>query len=101
MKENWFALFLCTQISISIDKALICMGFSKNNEKKKGLHYNMRPSKYSEEYMQNIFRLRDEGKTYKQIGQLLGLSKCQVEGAVRMNKKKATRTPTRVVQAAI
>lgn len=96
MKENWFALFLCINREISVDKALIKLGITK--ECNCTTTKNMRHSDSEKEYISN---LKSQGKTYTEFGEMFGMSRSQVAGIVRYYKiKNAARTPTKVVQAA-
>ena len=98
MKENWYALVLCLCKEISVDKALI-----KMEVEFKGGHKQMNPraSKYSEKDAENILSLKNKGKSYREIGEILGITTDQAWGIARMYKQKATRTPTKVVQVAL
>lgn len=102
MKENWFALCICIikEKEISIDKALALMGLI--GAAARGRQKNPRKSKYSIEQINLIMKLKREGKSHGEIGEIIGLNKNQVWGVIRMyGKEKATRTPTKVVQVAI
>lgn len=92
MEENWFALFLCINKEISVDKALIKMKIQK--------HCNSAKNKYSASEINCISKLKDKGKSYTQIGKIFGMTRSQVAGIVRTSKLKATRTPAKVVQMA-
>lgn len=99
MKENWYALFICINKDISIDKALAAMGL--HGASARGRQENPRKSKYSREDVKLIVKLKQEGKSTVEIGEIVGLNKNQVWGVIRMYGKKVTaRTPTKVVQAA-
>lgn len=98
LKENWFALFLCINKEISIDKALIKMNAVFKGHKKQ---MNPRRSKYSDKDVKNVLELKNQGKSYKEIGIILGMTRDQAAGVARMCKQKTARTPTKVVQAAI
>lgn len=99
MKENWFALFICINKEISIDKGLTAMGLRGSG--KRGRQGHPRKSKYSTEDVNLIMKLKKEGKRPKEIGELVGLNSNQVWGVIRMYGNKITaRTPTKVVQAA-
>lgn len=95
LKENWYALFICliSDEEVPIDKALIKMGKQEDCKISK--------IKYSQSEINYINKLKDSGKSYTQIGIMLGLTRSQVAGIVRQYRLKAARTPTKVVQAAI
>lgn len=98
MKENWLALCLCMLREIPIDTALAKMDVITS---KHHAQSNPRQSKYSYDDIYNILRLKEEGNSYREIGELIGMTKDQVWGAIRTYRRKATRTPTKVVQVAI
>jgi hypothetical protein len=100
-KENWYSLLICItkEKKISIDKSIVKMGLLDCIPS--GKQENPRPSKYSSEIVNLALDLRQQGKSYKEIGSLIGLNRNQAYGLVRVyGNKKATRTPTKVVQAA-
>src|SRR5690349_232605 len=98
MKENWYALFICTQLEMSIDKAL-----AKMNIKFKDIKRQLSPrgSKYSEEDFEKILNLKNNGKSYREISEILGMTPGQAAGALRMYKIKATKNPDQSVQSSI
>jgi len=98
LKENWYAFYLCIRKEMSIDKALTKMAVAFKGHCRQ---MNPRPSKYSEKDVENILSLKDKGKSYKEIGEIIGMTTAQAAGVVRMYKQKATRTPTKVVQVAL
>ncbi len=99
MKENWFALLICINKEISIDKALTQMGL--RGAVSRGRQEHPRQSKYSTEFVNNVFVLKCEGKSYREIGDILGLTRNQAWGIIKMYGNKITaRTPSKVVQAA-
>ena len=88
MKENWYALLICSQINISVDDALREMnvyfkGLSKS------INGKVRKSKYSDELINRVFKLKSLGYTHKEIGLTLELTADQVSGIVRLYKEKA------------
>ena len=97
MKENWYALVICMCKQMSIDKSL-----SKMAVEFKGGHKQMNPraSKYSDKDINNVLNLKNKGKSYREIGEILGMTTDQAWGIARMYKEKAIRTPTKVVQMA-
>ena len=101
MKENWFALFLCINKEISIDKALSKMGVNKKNDCSNRCG-NSTYSKYSDSEKEMIFKLKSEGKTYSEIGEMLGMTRSQAAGIIRYYKiKKATKNPDQSVQSSM
>lgn len=95
MAENWCALFICIvkDKEISIDRGLTLAGVhrKKTSDCKSE---NQKKSKYSSQFVSNVLNLRELGKSYKEIGELLGLTRDQAWGVMKMYKKKiATRTP--------
>lgn len=98
LKENWYAFYLCLMKNISIDRSLIKMAVVFKQYKP---HANPKASKYSQQDITNIINLKNRGKSYKEIGIILGMTRDQVAGVARMYKQKTARTPAKVVQAAI
>lgn len=92
MKENWYALFLCINKEISIDKALIKMNVVFKGHKKQ---MNPRKSKYSDKDIRNVLKLKNQGKSYKDIGIILGMTRDQAAGVARMYKQTTAWTPAK------
>jgi hypothetical protein len=90
--ENWYALYISILNDVSIDKALQLMNISaRKTYMRKNHNKIIRKSKYSDEFMQQISKMKEEGMFYKDIGKVFNMTKCQIEGALRMYKnKKAT-----------
>lgn len=87
-KENWFALLICI-ISVkktSIDKSLMQMGLQESVVRGKQQH--PRKSKYSKEDVNLLLKLKQEGKSNKEIGQIVGLNRNQVYGVIKMYRKR-------------
>lgn len=84
MEENWLALFLwiVSEEKFGIRESLIKMGI--DIEKKGGKQKNPRKSKYSQEFIDEVSRLRYEGKSYKKIGKIMGITQNQVYGIIKM-----------------
>lgn len=102
MEENWCALFVCIvkEKQISVDTALT---LAKVHRRKTihGKQSNPRKSKYSDEFVLNVLNLKNSGKSYKEIGDMFGLTRNQAWGIIKMyNRKTTARTPSKVVQAA-
>lgn len=89
MKENWYALVLCMCKEISVDKALIKMEVEFKDGHKQ---MNPRASKYSDKFINNVLNLKNKGNSYREIGEILGITTDQAWGIARMYKEKATRT---------
>lgn len=99
MIENWYALFICINKEVSVDKALICMGLNKRVH---GKQKNPRKSKYSIEFTREVVKLKDSGKSYKEVGEFFNLNKSQVEGIIRKYKQEsATKNPEQSVLSSI
>ncbi|NMF04537.1 helix-turn-helix domain-containing protein [Clostridium beijerinckii] len=102
MIENWYALCISILKEVSIDKALVQMNISARNNFMRGKTYERQGSKYSEEFVQQIIQMNQNGMSYAQIGEEYGLTRGQVAGAIRMYKiKKATKEPTKVSEVAM
>lgn len=100
MKENWYAFFVCIIKNVSIDKAVVKMGVRSSN--RSGKQKNPRPSKYSEDFINTALELKQQGKSYKQIGLIMGITQGQAYGVIRMyGNKKATKEPTKVSEVAM
>jgi hypothetical protein len=97
LKENWFAFYLSIFKDISVDKALIKMGITKECN-----YAGIKKMKHSDSEKEYIANLKSQGKTYTELGEMFNMTRSQVAGIVRYYKiKNAARTPTKVVQAAI
>lgn len=92
MKENWYALFICSQTNKSVDDALREMNVHFKSLSK-SINGKVRKSKYSDELINRVFELIREGNTHKQIGLMLGLTANQISGITRMYKEKTTKNP--------
>ncbi|WP_238899326.1 helix-turn-helix domain-containing protein [Clostridium sp. YIM B02500] len=95
MIENWYALFIAILKDVSIDKALSLMNVSARRTCMRKNHKKIiRKSKYSDEFMEQISKMKEEGMFYKDIGKVFNMTKCQVEGALRMHKNRKTTKDT-------
>ena len=87
MKENWYALFICLNTNMSVDKALLAMKVVSRTKR-------IYKSKYSDEVIKNVFALKNSGKTVREITEIVKLTRNQVVGILQ--HKKAIQEPTKV-----
>ncbi|WP_368489285.1 hypothetical protein [Clostridium sp. BJN0013] len=73
MKENWYALLIASQRPVGVEQAFRMMNGDSIGRKKKY-------SKFTQDDIEYMKNLKSEGYTYKQIGEVYGIS----EHAVRL-----------------
>jgi len=79
LKENWYALLIASQRPVSIEQALRMMNEESIGKKKKY-------SKFTQDEVEYMQSLRNEGYTYRQIGEMYDISAHAVRS--RINRRK-------------
>lgn len=79
MKENWYALLIASQRPVSVEYALRMMNGNSIGRKKKY-------SKFTQDDVEYMENLKSEGYTYRQIGEVYGISRDAVRS--RINRRK-------------
>lgn len=83
MRDNWWALMLCILKNITPDCAMnIFQVFSSGSKQKKVLKY------VSRENITAMCSMKEKGYTYKQIGELYGISADAAQKRMRRGKEK-------------
>jgi hypothetical protein len=80
MEENWYALFIATQVPVTVEQAFAALHKSKRTKKKRYVP--------NDTELFEMQKLRDEGMSYEKIGSMYGVSAEAIRMRLRKFRKK-------------
>lgn len=83
VNENWYALIIASQFPVTVEQAFKILDRGKNFTKRKDNY-----TKFTKEELQQMEKLKSKGYTYRQIGELYGISLHAAYDRIKRIKKE-------------